>query len=194
MMVEITTVSWADAAGDDAGRSQRDQPPHLGRETRALPRHADAELCAAAKATTTTCSTPEAAMPQASATPAWPRSTLPEAIRASSTAISTMLSRRGRERGDGEAAERVQDAGIERDQRHADEIGQRDARQQHRERELLGVVGEARREQQHQPWHGDLAEHGERDEQESQAGQRLPGKRRAPLRARRRAGAWQRAG
>ena len=95
-------------------------------------------------------------MPQASATPAALWSTLPEAMKTSSTAMSTTLSRRRREGGDGEAAVSVEHAGIERDHRHEDEIRQRDARQQHGEREFLGIAREARRKQQHQPRHGDL--------------------------------------
>ena len=38
-----------------------------------------------------------------------------------------------------------------------------------------GSSAEARREQQHEPWHSDLAEDGERDEDESKTGERLSG-------------------
>ena len=80
-----------------------------------------------------------------------------------------------REGGDGEAAKRVQHAGIERDQRHAEEIGQRDARQQHGELELRRIGGKAWRQQQHEPGHDDLAGNREHDEQQRQPGKRLLG-------------------
>ena len=129
----------ADAAGDDAGRSQRDQPLHLGRETRALERHADAE--------------PRRGEADHDDLQHAGDGDAPGEHHAGMASIDVAGGDQGeqhgdehdveqarREGGDGEAPERVQDAGIERDQRHADEIGQRDARQQHHERELLGVV------------------------------------------------------
>ncbi len=39
-----------------------------------------------------------------------------------------------------------------------------------------GIAAEARRQQQHQPRHGDLGEDGEGDEQDQEAGKRLTGK------------------
>ena len=86
------------------------------------------------------------------------------------------VQQRRREGGDGEAAIGIEHAGIERDQRHEGEIRQRDAREQHGEREFLGVAAEAGRQQQHQPRHGDLGEDGEGDEQDQEAGKRLTGK------------------
>ena len=80
-------------------------------------------------------------MPQASAIAAVLCSVPPEAMNASSTAISTTFSSVGVEGGDGEAAIGVEHAGIERDQRHEGEIRQRDAREQHGEREFLGIAG-----------------------------------------------------
>ena len=53
--------------------------------------------------------------------------------------------RRGRRRS--EAAERIEDAAVERHQRHQQEIGKRDARELDRECETAGVIGEAGREQ-----------------------------------------------
>ena len=53
--------------------------------------------------------------------------------------------RRGGRRG--EAAERVEDAAVERHQRDQQQIGKRDARELDRERKAAGVVGEARRQQ-----------------------------------------------
>ena len=47
------------------------------------------------------------------------------------------------------------------------EIGERDAGEQDGEVEFRRVVGKARREQQHQPRHGDLAEEGEGDEEQA---------------------------
>ena len=52
-----------------------------------------------------------------------------------------------RRRGGGEAAERVEDAAVERHQRDQQQIGKRDARELDRERKLAGIVGEARRQQ-----------------------------------------------
>ncbi len=91
MMVEITPVIWAmppaitpgvasdtrrRISGVSCGRCQGTRMPSLP----------------AAAATTSTCSTPEAAMPQASAIAAVLCSVLPEAMKTSSTAISTTLS------------------------------------------------------------------------------------------------------
>ena len=56
-----------------------------------------------------------------------------------------------REGGGNEAAEAVEDRRIGRHQRHADEIGEADARQQHREVELGRVVEEARHEGRQHP-------------------------------------------
>ena len=63
-----------------------------------------------------------------------------------------------RESGDGKAAKRVQHAGIERDQRHAEEKGKRDARQKDGKLELRRIGGKAWREQQHEPGHDEFAE------------------------------------
>ena len=85
------------------------------------------------------------------------------------------VEQRRREGGDGEAAIGVEHAGIERDHRHEGEIRQRDAGEHHGEREFLRIAAEARRQQQHQPRHGDLGEDGEGDEQDHEAGKRLTG-------------------
>ncbi len=80
-----------------------------------------------------------------------------------------------REGGGGEAPERVEQPGIERDPGHEDEIGQRDARQEDREPELVRIVGEAGGEQQHEPRHGDLGQDYEGHEHEGEAGERQRG-------------------
>ena len=64
-----------------------------------------------------------------------------------------------------ELAERVQDARHHRDERHAQQVGHGDARQQHGEVELVGRRTEARRQAVHQQRHGDLG-----DDRQRQAG------------------------
>ncbi len=98
--------------------------------------------------------------------------------------MSTTLSRLGVKAATAKRPSAFKHAGIERDQRHAHEIGKRDAREHHHEGELGGIVLEARRQQKHEPGHGDLAEDGEDDEKESEAGERLAGEgacRRKPV-------------
>ncbi len=91
MMVEITTVICAMPPATTPGKAsvtrRRISGVSCGRcQAMRIP------ILAAAATTTITCTSPERAMPQASATPAALWSPLPEAMKASSTAISTTLS------------------------------------------------------------------------------------------------------
>ena len=79
-------------------------------------------------------------MPQASAMPAALCSEPPEAMKREQHGDQHDIQQPRGEGGDGEAAIGVEHAGIERDQRHEEKIGKRDARQQHGERELLGIA------------------------------------------------------
>ena len=100
-----------------------------------------------------------------------------------------------REGRDGKAPERVEHARIERDQRHAEQKGERDTGQQDGEVEFRRVVGKARREQQHQPRHDEFAKEGEGDEGKREPGKGLLGKGARPLPRRpRHESAWRRAG
>ena len=54
-------------------------------------------------------------------------------------------------------------------------IRQGDAGEHHGEREFFWIAAESRRQQQHQPRHGDLGEDGKGDEQDHEAGKRLTG-------------------
>ena len=81
----------------------------------------------------------------------------------------------------GKAPERVEHARIERDQRHAEQKGERDTGQQDGEVEFSRVVGKARREQQHQPRHDEFAKEGEGDEGKREPGKGLLGKGARPL-------------
>ncbi len=74
-----------------------------------------------------------------------------------------------------ELPERVEHARHQRDERHAQQIGHRDARQQHGEVELLRRLAEARRQAVHQERHGDFGDDDDHQEDEHQAGQRLLG-------------------
>ena len=76
--------------------------------------------------------------------------------------------------GQGEAAERVEDAGEERGQRDEDDVGEGDAAVLDREREAL-VAGEARRHGEDEPGHGDLPGDGEEEEDEAEAGEGVAG-------------------
>ena len=81
----------------------------------------------------------------------------------------------------GKAPKRVQNAGIERHQRHAEQKRQRDAGKQDGEVEFGRVVGKARGEQQHEPRHDELAEEREDDEGKRQSGKGLLGEGAGPL-------------
>ena len=88
--------------------------------------------------------------------------------------MSTTSRSVGDEGGDGEAAKGVEDARIERDHRHEDEIRERDAGKRTAARTSPDRP-EARGEHEHQPRHGDLAEHHEGDEQHGEAREGLAG-------------------
>jgi hypothetical protein len=72
-------------------------------------------------------------------------------------------------------AERVQHAGIERHHRHAEEKGERDAGKQDGKLELGRIFGKARRQQQHEPGHGELAKEREHHEDKRQSSKGLLG-------------------
>ena len=99
----------------------------------------------------------------------------PEHVEQNQDADQDDVEQCGRERGDGETAERIQHAGIERDQRHTEQIRESDAGEQNRELEFLRVLGETWCQTQHQPGHGEFAEQGEDHKCDGKAGQRLLG-------------------
>ena len=133
------------AAGEDARNGERREAPHLGGESRPLPRKTHADPGGGGS--------DDENLQQARGGDA------PGKRRARRALIFAArgdedeqhgdehdIEERGGEGGDGEAAEGVEDAGIERDDRHEHEIGKRDAREEDGEREFLRIAGEARRE------------------------------------------------
>ena len=73
----------------------------------------------------------------------------------------TEVQQHGRGGGGGKAAKRVQDAGQQRNQADQHQVGESKSGERHREIELFRLVGKARRQPQHHPWHGDLRHGGE---------------------------------
>jgi len=67
------------------------------------------------------------------------------------------------------AIHRIQQARKQRNERHADEIGESDPRQRRREGELVGVIREAESENDNQPRHRDLRDRGDEKQHGNQA-------------------------
>jgi hypothetical protein len=74
-----------------------------------------------------------------------------------------------------EAVQRVEHAGQQRHHRHAQEIGECDLRQRDRKGVLVGVVDEPRRDEDHQPGHGEDRRDRERGNGDEEHGERLLG-------------------
>ena len=89
--------------------------------------------------------------------------------------MSTTLRRLGASAATAKRPSALSIAGIERDQRHAEQERQRDAPEENGEIELGRVADEARREHDHEPGHGELAENGEDEQHQGETGERLLG-------------------
>ena len=72
-----------------------------------------------------------------------------------------------------ELSHRVEHAGEQRHDRHAQQVGHGDAGEQHRQVEFLRARAEARRQAEHEERHGDLGQRRQEDEHEDETGQRL---------------------